>query len=43
MNKETMNAGPLERRVGRVDGETTPKTQGFASYPLLMYCLSNHA
>ena len=24
MNNETHNAGPLERRVGRADGETTP-------------------
>ena len=32
---EKLNPRPLERRVGRVDGETTLGTQGFGSSPLL--------
>ncbi len=31
MNNETSNAGPLERPVGRADGETMPGTEGFGS------------
>ena len=31
MNTENLNPCPLERRVGPVDGATTPGTQGFGS------------